>query len=347
MRFKDKLWNEIHGIERMSFNPAEYLSFNVYSWKTADVLLQNIQNYDIFYIHDFQQLQIGNFVGPFAPAVYRWHIPANFDSVSERIRKFVIRNMEAYDALIVSTKKDLEALFRSGYRGIAYQVYPYIDESEWFAPTAAEISEFRRRTGLNDGDRFFLIVARMDPIKGQDVAIRAMKLIHQSFPEMKLVLVGNGSFSGSSTGGLGSSKASNWRKTLTKLISDLHLENNVVLAGHMDDSMLRAAYSQCECLILPSKAEGFGLVTIEAWTMHRPVIVSSGAGSSELVVEGINGYTFPAGSDAVLAERMRDLLQGDRTEEMGNLGFETAKQCYVDSAIKKLMPIFEKAMSSY
>lgn len=347
VRFKDKLWNEIHGIEKMNFVPSEYLSFNVYSWKTADVLLQNFENFDIYYIHDFQQLQIGNFVGPFAPAVFRWHIPANFDSVSDRIRKFVIRNMEAYDALIVSTKRDLEALFRSGYRGIANQVYPYIDEKEWFEPSSQEISEFLQLTGLNEDDRYFLVVARMDPIKGQDVAIRALKKLHESLPDVKLLLIGNGSFSGSSTGGLGSSKASNWRKNIMKLISEFNLQQSVILAGHMPDKLMRAAYALCDCVILPSKAEGFGLVTVEAWRMRKPVIVSTGAGSSELVVDGINGYTFPSGNYEDLAERMRDIIVKGNGTELGTMGYETAKQCYVENAIKKLVPIFERAMSGY
>ncbi|MBX8635988.1 MAG: glycosyltransferase family 4 protein [Thermoplasmata archaeon] len=347
VRFKDKLWNEIHGTERMSFVADEYLSFNLYSWKTADVLLQNLANFDLFYIHDFQQLQIGNFVGPFAPAVYRWHIPANLDNVSGNVRKFIVRNMEAYDAMIVSTRKDLEALFRSGYRGEAYQIYPHIDESDWHAPDAHDIEEFLARTGLKNGERFFLTVARMDPMKGQDVAIRAMKHLQSSFPDMKLLLVGNGSFSGSSTGGLSSSKSSNWKKKLSQIISENGLEGKVLMIGHLEDRLVRAAYHLCECLILSSGAEGFGLVTVEAWRMRRPVIVSTGCGSSELVVEGINGFTFPPGDDGALAERMKKLLKGDKAGEMGSMGYEASKQCYVDSAVKKLVPIFEKVISRY
>ncbi len=347
VRFKDKLWNEIHGTEKMSFISEEYLSFNLYSWKTADVLLQNLANFDIFYIHDFQQLQIGNFVGPFAPAVYRWHIPANFDSVSARVRKFIVRNMEAYDAMIVSTRKDLEALFRSGYRGEAYQIYPHIDENEWTAPKSNDVEDFLARTGLKNGERFFLIVARMDPMKGHDVAIRAMKRIHASFPGVKLLLVGNGSFSGSPAGGLGSSKSSNWKKKLVQLVAESGLADNIVMAGHLEDRLVRAAYNLCECLILPSNAEGFGLVTVEAWRMKKPVIVSTGCGASELVVDGINGYTFAPADDEALAERMKKILEGHRSDEMGSMGYETSKQCYVDSAVKKLMPIFEKVMSQY
>ncbi len=347
VRFKDKLWNEIHGTDRMSFVADEYLSFNLYSWKTADVLLQNFANFDIFYIHDFQQLQIGNFVGPFAPAVYRWHIPANLDSISHNVRKFIVKNMEAYDAMIVSTRKDLEALFRAGYRGEAYQIYPHIDESDWHEPAVSDTEEFLARSGLSAGERFFLIVARMDPMKSQDVAIRAMRHIQSSFPDVKLLLVGNGSFSGSSTGGLGSSKSGNWKKRLSQLIAENGLEGKVLMAGHLEDRLVRAAYHACECLILCSSAEGFGLVTVEAWRMKKPVIVSTGCGSSELVVDGINGFTFHPGDDNALGDRMMKVLKGNSTDTMGAMGYETSKQCYVDSAVKKIVPIFEKVISQY
>lgn len=347
VRFKDRIWNEIHGLEHLSFVPREYLAFSQYGWKTADVMLKTLGEYDIYYIHDFQQLQVGNFVGPFAPAVFRWHIPANFDTISARVRKFIVRNMEAYDAIIVSNKADLEALFRAGYRGEAYQVYPHIDVGKWKSPGKRDINRFYSQTGLKEGERFFLTVARMDPMKSQDLAIKAMAHIKDEFPDVKLVLIGNGSFSGSSKSGLGSSKAANWRKRLSQLIEQFGLQDRVILAGHADDNVVAAAYSLCEAHILPSRAEGFGLVTAECWAMGRPVIVSSGCGSAELVVEGLNGYTFDKDNDLELASRMAEMLRGGRGDDMGRLGFETAKQCETDVALKREMEIFEKVISMY
>ncbi len=347
VRFKDRLWNEIHGLESLSFIPREYLAFNQYGWKTADLMLQSLGEYDVYYIHDFQQLQVGNFVGPFAPAVFRWHIPANFDMISPHVRKFIVRNMEAFDAIIVSTKGDLEGLFRAGYKGEAYQVYPHIDSEKWKHPGKREINRFYSLTGLGEGDRFFLTVARMDPMKSQDVAIKAMSHLSKNHPDVKLVLIGNGSFSGSSKSGLGSSKSGNWRKRLIELINEYDLSKNVILAGHADDSIVAAAYSLCEAHVLSSRTEGFGLVTAECWRMQRPVIVSSGCGSSELVMEGLNGYTFSKDDDLDLANKMDELLNSGRGDEMGRLGLETAKQCDTDVALKREMEIFEKVIAMY
>ena len=346
VRFKDRLWNEIHGLEKLSFVPREYLAFSQYSWKTADLMLKTLGEYDIYYVHDFQQLQIGNFIGPFAPAVFRWHIPANFDALSPKVRKYIVHNMEAFDAIIVSTKRDLEGLFRAGYRGEAYQVYPHIDGEKLGQPRKSDLSGFYEKTGLKEGERFFLTVARMDPIKSQDVVIRAMSHLKSTHPDVKLVLIGNGSFSGSMKSGLGSSKAGTWRKRLLQLIREYGLENSVVLAGHAGEDLLAAAYSLCEAHVLPSTVEGFGLVTPECWHFKRPVIVSSGCGSSEMVMDGLNGYTFEKGDDVNLAEKMRLLLE-ESGEELGRMGFETGKQCETEVALKREMEIFEKIISLY
>lgn len=347
VRFKDRLWNEIHGLETLTFVPREYSAFNQYSWKTADVMLRTLGKYDVYYIHDFQQLQVGNFVGPFAPAVFRWHIPANFDMISTRVRKFIVRNMEAYDAIIVSTKGDLEGLFRAGYRGEAYQVYPSIDSEKWKPPGKRDLHKFYSQTGLKEGERFFLTVARMDPMKSQDVAVKAMRHLKEAYPDVKLVLIGNGSFSGSSKSGLGSSKSGNWRKHLLELIEQYGLQENVILAGHADDNVVAAAYSLCEAHVLSSNAEGFGLVTAECWRLKRPVIVSDRCGSAELVVEGLNGYTFLSGNDESLASKMIELLRSGKTDELGKFGFETAKQCDTDVSLKRELEIFEKVISLY
>ena len=130
------------------------------------------------------------------------------------------------------------------------------------------------------------------------------------------------------------------------MISEYGLENNVLLTGHAGDDILTAAYSLCEAHVLPSSVEGFGLVTPECWHFKRPVIVSSGCGSSEMVMDGLNGYTFAKGDDADLAEKMRLLLKSGG-EEMGRMGYESGRQCETDVALKREMEIFEKIISLY
>jgi glycosyltransferase involved in cell wall biosynthesis len=172
--FKEGIWNEIHGSGPLAFKAEEYEAYVSYNWLTAKLMLGMLRDIDVYWIHDFQQLLIGNMIGPSAPAVLRWHIPFSLEGVSERLRTLVLKSIEGFDSIVVSTKRDLEGLIHAGYRGRAHAIYPNVDPSSWGSQTASSIEAVRSKLRLREGDRVILVVARMDPIKGQDVAIRAL-----------------------------------------------------------------------------------------------------------------------------------------------------------------------------
>nr|MCR5265160.1 glycosyltransferase family 4 protein [Cyanobacteria bacterium RUI128] len=50
-------------------------------------------------------------------------------------------------------------------------------------------------------------------------------------------------------------------------------------------------YKNIDCIVVPSKNETFGLVTLEAMSYGKTVLVSNSAGSSEIVTYN-NGFVF-------------------------------------------------------
>ena len=117
--FKEGMWNEIHGLGRLSFNAAEYEAYAEYNWLCTKIMLKMLNDVDFYWIHDFQQLHVGNLIGPSAPTILRWHVPFNLERVSENLRTLVLKSIEGFDSIVVSTKKDLEGLIHAGYRGSA------------------------------------------------------------------------------------------------------------------------------------------------------------------------------------------------------------------------------------
>ena len=109
---------------------------------------------------------------------------------------------------------------------------------------------------------------------------------------------------------------------------------------------MKAFYSLSSSVLLTSISEGFGISVLEGWINKKPVVVSTGAGSSELVVDGSNGYTFPAGDDFKAAECILKSV-GSGTDKLGENGFETSKQCHISVAAEREKAIFEEAMSIY
>ncbi len=73
-------------------------------------------------------------------------------------------------------------------------------------------------------------------------------------------------------------------------------------------------------------------------------MVSKGAGASELVIDGGNGYTFPSGNVDEMAEKIKSALKNDK---LGSLGKETAKKCYIDNVIPELTEVFQEAIDEY
>ncbi|MFI5421090.1 MAG: glycosyltransferase family 4 protein, partial [Nitrososphaerales archaeon] len=312
----------------------------------AQVMLEHWREADVFYIQDFQLLPTGGVIGPPAPAVLRWHVPFEPHKLPFLTRRAIIKWTEAFDAIVVSTRRDLEGLIKSDYRGRAHQVYPFVDPDDWKTPPTREgIESVTQKIGLKPDEKLLLMVARMDRIKSHDVAIRALSYV-KNMGKFRLALIGNGSFSSSKKGGLGHGKGGRWRAQLEALVKELHLEGSVSFLGYVSFDELKAAYSLASVVLLTSGSEGFGISVLEGWTNKKPVVVSKGAGSQELVVDGSNGFTFPPG-DAVKAADCILKSVGPGAERIGENGFETSKQCHINVAVEREREILEEAISIY
>ncbi len=83
-------------------------------------------------------------------------------------------------------------------------------------------------------------------------------------------------------------------------------DSRITYHGHLDRPALAELYRRASALVLPSSYEVWGLVVNEALAHGLPAIVSDLVGAGEdLVVDGVTGYSVPAGSASALAEAMR------------------------------------------
>jgi len=343
--FKETLWNNIHGIGNRSFNLRDYLGYLHHNWKLTENVLNTSFDFDIYVIHDFQQLLMGNFIGPSKPAVLRWHIPFIPEYFNKQIKKFILNSFEGFDSVIVSTKRDLEGLIRVGFRGHAYQVYPHIDPKEWKKVDDESVENFSKRYNIRENDFLVLNVARMDPIKSQDILLKAIKKL--KIENIKVMLVGNGSFT-SSPNGLKASKGKDWRDYLNRLTKQLNLEDKVIFTGYLPKEDLYSAYQRADLFVLPSIVEGFGLTVVESWLYEKCTIVSNGAGVSELITDEVNGFTFKRNDHKDLAEKIKiAYLDEDLRKECGVNARKMAKQCYVSSTAKKIEKVLRETIENF
>lgn len=98
------------------------------------------------------------------------------------------------------------------------------------------------------------------------------------------------------------------------LIKTLNLSEFVKFYGMIPEDDLFTLYEESRLFVLPSQNtsqgdfEGFGLVHIEAQSFGLPAIGSLGCGNEDAILDGETGYLVPQGDEAVLANRIRDVI---------------------------------------
>jgi len=340
---KEAIWGRIHEIDAAEphddlFWSEAFSEYAYYNRLTAERIqaLDDELDFDAFYVHDFQQLPVGHMLGTLKPKIFRWHIPFDAAVIPEQWRSLLTTYLNSYDVIVVSARRYAASLTALEPRGKIFRLYPYVDPEEYSRPGRAQVDAVSERFGLSRTDQVALVVGRMDPIKGQDRAIQALSAVAHDYPALKLVLVGNGSFSGSKSG-LGLSKSAAWRTHLEEMVKTAGLESRVVFTGHVTQEELDCWYERSRFTILPSVREGFGLVAVESWLHGKPAIVTERSGIAELIRDGTNGLLFDPEDPAALAQQMRLLLEAGSGRLRARLvrnGRTTSKKCSLDAAEK-------------
>jgi glycosyltransferase involved in cell wall biosynthesis len=190
-------------------------------------------------------------------------------------------------AELVFVSEDLRrrfALLAGGVRGIVAPVAPVDVEPGGGAP-----ARLARGTGP-----LVVSVARLVPIKGLDVLVRACAFHAGDVAPLRLVLVGEGPE----------------RERLRALAGALGVSLQLVGAVPRAEvpAWLRAAdiYAQPSRTLANGRSEGMPLSTLEALSVGVPVVVSDSGGLAELASRGAR--VVPAGDVASLACALRDGL---------------------------------------
>ncbi|MEQ9093721.1 MAG: glycosyltransferase, partial [Miltoncostaeaceae bacterium] len=119
-------------------------------------------------------------------------------------------------------------------------------------PEGPAPSGFAASHGLG---RYLLYAGRLERGKRVDIAVEyAARLITESAPDLRLVLIGSGSYQ-----------------------PPRHLRDRVLRVGYVDDTTKRAAYAEALALVNPSEMESLSLVLLEAWREGTPALVAHGS----------------------------------------------------------------------
>ncbi|MEM0928210.1 MAG: glycosyltransferase [Pseudomonadota bacterium] len=153
-----------------------------------------------------------------------------------------------------------------------------------------------------------ICVGRLCPQKGQALIPDAIAPLVSEFPELKVVLVGDGES----------------RPLIESEIERLGLAGHIELTGWMANREVLARLRKARALLLPSFAEGLPIVIMESLALGRPALSTYIAGIPELLDSGC-GWIVPASSVDHLREAIRDVMMASPVQ-LSRLGQEGRKR---------------------
>jgi D-inositol-3-phosphate glycosyltransferase len=183
-----------------------------------------------------------------------------------------------------------EALANTVLRTDQTRLIPLSLDPRWFAP-ALPRSEARLALGLPEDGLFVGIFGRVDPLKGQDVFLRALA----EAPGWRGLIVGSPTVNASGQ----------YLESLHALSRELGIEDRVHWLPHRDD--LRPAYACLDAFALCSNSETFGMVTLEALASGCWVLGTDSGGTPEILREQPGTALFAPGDAAGLARHLVEI----------------------------------------
>jgi len=178
-------------------------------------------------------------------------------------------------------------------------------------------------------------VARLTPWKGQDIALRAAKILREKGIQYTWVFAGDTK--------LGSKK---YRNDLLNMVKQWGLEQNVTFLGYVDN--MPEFYRSLDVLVhVPVKPEPFGMVVAEGIASGLPIIASAGGGTERMIKLG-GGFLIRSGNAKDIVENLLKLIQfpQDRSNRSCQARYFAENNFSLEMYTDYWLAVYQSVMSS-
>lgn len=198
------------------------------------------------------------------------------------------------DAICVSCDEEAEQ-FRRLYGeppGRMEIVAPGVEHA-FFTP--GDRNGARAALGMGDGP-VLLFVGRIQPLKGVDVAVRALGALGRDDASLYVV------------GGSSGLEGDHYSESVRRLVEELGLTRRVHFVAPQPHHILSTYYRAADAVWVPSRSESFGLVALEAAACGVPVIANAVGGLLSLVDHDRTGFLVADRDPEIFARHTSELL---------------------------------------
>ncbi len=304
----------VKGVEflRRSMPPARYMQAGWQSATGISSLVRLIRSNSIQLVHS---ANINCWLGGIAarltgiPNIYHVH---DLTLNSSPLVGFVLRQVmrSTGDAVICVSQAAMNALpMPVNYHTKCTVLYNGVDP-QIFCPNSSVRTEVRSELGLGPSALLIAAFGTLDKRKGQDVLVRAAKMVCDSDDDAEFLIVGPKS---------AGDKSNAYAQSLLDLTGSLGLRECVHFLGARSDvsRLLQAV----DVVVQPSWIEAGPIVPLEAMSTGIPVVVTDAGANPEEVVDGVTGLVVPTGNHESMAEAIIALLQDKlKRERLGSAG---------------------------
>jgi glycosyltransferase involved in cell wall biosynthesis len=183
---------------------------------------------------------------------------------------------------------------------------------------------------LRFGTPQIVVAGRVVAVKQHHLLIRVLPDLVRQFPDLSVVMVGAGSL----------------LDDLNRSTDELGLASNVHWEGFR--SNMHDYIRDSDLMVIPSAAEGFGLVVLEAWHHSKPVVAFDVPAINEIVESGSDGeLVAPFDTDGLKRVLSALLLDTDRLQRMGAAGKRKQSKSYgIDTMVDRTMSVYSDILNA-
>jgi glycosyltransferase involved in cell wall biosynthesis len=201
-------------------------------------------------------------------------------------------------------------------KALAKKYQPYIAPEKFeiiYNPVTIDPSSYTNSSYPDNKPLQLVTIGYLHPAKGIEDAILALSELLKRGRSVSLNIIGDGSPA--------------YVNSLKQLARQHHAEEHVSFLGYLDNP--NSTLQMANILLVCSRSEAFGRVTVEGMLHRKPIIAARAGASIELITEGTNGLLYTAGDSQDLADAIEYLINHPQVAlEMGEHGFQFASKSF-------------------
>lgn len=152
--------------------------------------------------------------------------------------------------------------------------------------------EIRKKLALPTDRKIILSVGNFIKEKGHIFLIEALGILVNNYPDILLILIGEGEL----------------KEKYLDLIRKKKLSNNFMNFAKMSQQKLAKFYQAADIFVMPSINESFGLTLVEAMACGLPAVAADAQGPNQIIDDNKNGYLVEKSNSKAIAIKIDKLL---------------------------------------